>query len=440
MPDTEQNKQSDFMIEKIKERPVNKIKLLRRTGITAAMAVIFGLIACFTFIVLEPVITKLLYPEEEPQAVVFPEESDEMSPEDMLSEDTESPSLQEAVESVISEDEQIQKILDNIKFDKDNYLQLYDALAEYTKDLSKSMVTVTALSSDVDWMNDIYEREGQTYGVIIANNGREYLMLTDWNTIRKAESITVTFCDGISKEAFLKQTDIQTGLAVVSVPIAQIPTDTRKAVNIAVLGSSNAINLLGAPVIAMGCPLGMMDSIEYGMVASTGNSLNVVDANYRLLVTDIYGSSNSTGILFNLRGQIVGIITTNNVNADLKNNITAIGISDLRKLIENMSNGKESAYMGISGVDVTVAANQKMEVPFGAYVREVDMNSPAMLAGIQRGDVIVSFNGTTIEKFNQYTSELLRLQEGDTVKVVVQRLVQDSYQEMEMEITLEAMK
>ena len=48
MPESQQNNQSDFMIEKIKERPVNKKKLLRRTVITAAMAVIFGLIACFT--------------------------------------------------------------------------------------------------------------------------------------------------------------------------------------------------------------------------------------------------------------------------------------------------------------------------------------------------------------------------------------------------------
>ena len=74
MPESSQNNQSDFMIEKIKERPVNKKKLLRRTVITAAMAVIFGLIACFTFLILEPVISNFLYPEEEPQIVVFPED------------------------------------------------------------------------------------------------------------------------------------------------------------------------------------------------------------------------------------------------------------------------------------------------------------------------------------------------------------------------------
>ena len=68
MADSQENKQKEqndvsekkFMIEKIKERPVNKKKLLRRTLITASMAVIFGLVACFTFLVLEPVISNWL--------------------------------------------------------------------------------------------------------------------------------------------------------------------------------------------------------------------------------------------------------------------------------------------------------------------------------------------------------------------------------------------
>ena len=84
MREPEFKEQSGFMIEKIKERPVNKKKLLRRTIITASMAVIFGLIACVTFLLLEPVISNLLHPEEEPQIVVFPEDQQEMSPEEML--------------------------------------------------------------------------------------------------------------------------------------------------------------------------------------------------------------------------------------------------------------------------------------------------------------------------------------------------------------------
>lgn len=435
MPDADQNKQSDFMMEKIKERPVNKKKLLRRTVTTAAMAVIFGLIACLTFLILEPVFSNWLYPEEEPQAVVFPEEIDELAPEDMLVED-ETPSIQEAVESVMLEDEQIQKILDNVSLDKENYLQLYDAMSSYVEELNASMVTVTGVSSNVDWLNDTYEQEGQTYGVLVANNGKEYLILTSRATVRQKENIRVTFCSGESAEAEVKQTDSQTSLAVVAVPISSLTKETRDAVKVATLGSSNLKNPVGIPVVALGSPLGSVGSAGYGMIVSAAVPLSKVDANYKLFVTDIAGTSDGLGVLFNMQSQIVGIITPDRARAELKNNVTAVGISELRKLIENMSNGKTAAYMGISGTDVTADANREYGVPFGAYVREIEMDSPAMFAGIQRGDVIVEIAGNSIENFNNYAAALLRLDAGQTVTVIVQRSVQNSYREMEIELTL----
>ena len=76
----------NFIKERVKERPVNRRKLLRRTVLTASMAVVFGLIACLTFLVLEPVFTNWLYPEEEPDPVRLQEEAltEEMLPQDMV--------------------------------------------------------------------------------------------------------------------------------------------------------------------------------------------------------------------------------------------------------------------------------------------------------------------------------------------------------------------
>ena len=82
----ENQNHSDFMKETIKQRPLNRRKLVRRMLLTVAMAVIFGLVACVTFLLLEPVINNKLYPEEEPDPVVFPEEpkENEILPEDMI--------------------------------------------------------------------------------------------------------------------------------------------------------------------------------------------------------------------------------------------------------------------------------------------------------------------------------------------------------------------
>ena len=137
MADSQENKQKEqndvseknFMIEKIKERPVNKKKLLRRTLITVSMAVIFGLVACFTFLVLEPVISNWLYPEEEPQVVVFPEDQDEMSPEQMLAENMQQENQNSQSSSVpgeVMEQEQIRELLSGIILDLDNYKQILE--------------------------------------------------------------------------------------------------------------------------------------------------------------------------------------------------------------------------------------------------------------------------------------------------------------------------
>ena len=190
----------------------------------------------------------------------------------------------------------------------------------------------------------------------------------------------------------------------------------------------------------MGSPLGISGSMGYGMIASSGITLSKVDANYKIFATDITGSTSGIGVLFNLQGQIVGIITTDRYSPDSKNMISAIGISELRKLIENMSNGKDAVYVGISGIDVTTEAHEEMAVPFGAYVRETAMESPAMLAGVQKGDVIVEINGEAVTKFSDYTAILLRSTPGDTLKVKFMRSAQGEYREMETEITVNTAK
>ena len=76
--DSEISSEITFLQEKIKERPVNRKKLVRRTVITVVMAMVFGLVACVTFLLLEPVINRMIYPEEKAEIVRFPEEEQEV--------------------------------------------------------------------------------------------------------------------------------------------------------------------------------------------------------------------------------------------------------------------------------------------------------------------------------------------------------------------------
>lgn len=444
MPESQQNNQSDFMIEKIKERPVNKKKLLRRTVITAAMAVIFGLIACFTFLILEPVISNFLYPEEEPQIVVFPEDQEEMSPEEMLADNMQQENQNnqmnqsmEPPESIPLEQEQIQEILSGVKLNLDNYKQLYASLSEFVSELNQYMVTVTGVSSNVDWFNNVQESKNQASGVIIANNGKELLILVDYTPLQKAESLSLVFYNGMQAEAVVKEQDTTTNLAVLAVDLSSLdPAFLENGVKIATLGSSNVNNMVGTPTIALGRPMGTNDSLGYGMITSI-SSLSGADTNYKLLQTDITGSQNAGGVLFNLQGQVIGIITNTQGSSDMKNMITAYGITELKKRIEKMSNGEKAAYLGVSGVEVTKEANEQLKVPYGAYLTEVEMNSPAMEAGIQQGDVLVQIDERSILSFNEYIRVLMDKKAGDTIEITIMRQAQSEYKEMKFQVTLQ---
>ena len=463
MPDKEQNSQNDFMIERIKTRPINHRKLFRRTVITAALAVVFGLIACFTFLVLMPVISSWLYPEEERSTnmVVFPEDQEEMSPEEMLAENlptespTPTPTLTPDPEEISLEEEQmkelLRELLDQIILDRENYSQMYKALRDYVYNgyedadgkhvsaLSHYMVTVRGITSNVDWFDNVQESSNQASGLVVADNGRDLLILVDYTSLQKAESLAVDLDGGSYRVAAeLKGLDVNTNLAVVGIELDSIPEDLIETGKVAVanLGSSNGNNLVGTPVIAVGRPMGTSDSIGYGMITSASTQITEPDRNYRLLLTDIDGSKDAEGVLFNLQGQVIGMITGNKTGSDMLNLINAYGISEIKKIIQKLSNQNAFAYLGVSGVNVTSEAHQDMGVPYGAYVTEVDMDSPAMLAGIQAGDVITVINDNAVASFNSYTTMLMDFTPGETVQLTVMRQAQDEYREMSFSIQL----
>ncbi len=439
MPSPEQNQDSDFMIEKIKERPLNRKKLLRRTLTTASMAVIFGLIACLTFLILEPVFNNWLYPEQKPQQVEFPEETEEILPEDMLVQDE---SETEASENgdIRLEEEQIEEILSGIEWNVEDYRALYSSMASYAGEISKSMVTITGAVSNVDWFNESYESEGACSGVIFYNNAKELLILEDHTMIADADTLTVTFYEGTEVPAAVKQYDVNTNLAVVSVSLAAVPKELLDTLLVAPLGTSNVRNLPGTPIVILGSPMGVPGSVCYGTITSSGTMLYMADANYKLLQTDVFGSQNSSGVIFDLQGQVLGVLTNGKTPSDMKNLVAAYGISELKKLVTKMGNGTEIGYMGIVGTDVTDEAREELGVPIGAYIKEIYMDSPAMLAGIQRGDVIVEINGNEITRYSEYVNTILQEKVGDNVSVKVMRQAQDDYKEMIFEVTLGSAK
>jgi len=416
----------ELIRERIKTRPINRKKLFRRTVITAAMAVIFGVLACITFIVLEPVFSNMLTPEETPvpNEVEIPLDEDEMLPADMIVED--------------KNDQQTQIIIketDKSSVSLSDYTAIYDEIYALSRSCQKSIVTVAGVNKDVDWFNNSYESQNITTGLIVANNGVELLVLADSSVIKNSEEIELTFFNELVAHGTIKQIDKNTGLAIVAVPVADLTATVLDAENIAKLGNSKTTRLFASPVFAMGRLLGNMVSIENGMITSKGIVINMPDNNYELYSTDMNGNANSNGIIYNMDGEVVGLIYQNN---DLfsQNTLTLIGITDLKKTIERMSNGRTKTFLGITGTDVTADAILT-GVPTGAYVKNITMGSPAMKAGIQNGDVITKIDGFDIMTFAVYTEAITSRNPGDEIVITLERKGADEYQEVEVTVTLE---
>lgn len=423
MEELNNKEEFQYIKERVKQRPINRKKLMRRMFITASMAVIFGVLACFTFLVLEPVFTNILHPEQKPDIVEIPEDTDEILPEDMK--------LQEETQTTIKVIEK-NTVVDPMTV----YIQQYDEIYAIAQDTIKSTVTLTSLTQDTDWFDNEYVSKGTSSALYVANNNKEFLFLAYTEKITNSENISVTFYDGTEAEGTIKQSDSNTGLSIVSVKMDDVPASTRDNMKMATLANSRVSTLLAAPVIAIGRPYGSTESVGYGIITSKGTTAYLEDQNYEILTTDIYGSESATGIIVNINGEVLGIISQQYSPDDCPNLITAIGISDLKKTIERMANGREQAYLGVIGTDITGEIADTLNVPEGAYVTSIVMDSPAMNAGIQSGDIIERVGTKIVQNYSDVIDGISSYEPDTTVNIMLKRQSGEDYTDMTIEVTL----
>ncbi|MCR5249081.1 MAG: PDZ domain-containing protein [Lachnospiraceae bacterium] len=461
----------DFIREKIRERPINRKKLVRRTLFTAGMAVLFGLVACITFIFLQPLFSRMLSSDEdmELKVVSFPEQNeeeespqvqvlppDEDDPEQLVIEtpiqqmslsDEDVVSANQAEQAVsdneADEDERDadkpdqapQVIVEQVPLEPEDYRQLYRKLYALSTEVNKSLVRIVSIPEDVDWIGAAENFSEETIGLIIAENGQDLLILANSGQIDKDAVLNAVFCDGARGELYEKAIDPDTGLGVYGIALSSMKKETKDAIQVATLGSSYASSILGNAVMAVGFPIGT-SSICYGAVTSTDKTVSMRDASYQLLTTDIYGSRSASGVIVNIRGQIAGIICQDHNDSGMENMIYAYGISSIRKLIENLSNGRTTAYLGLRVGEVSPEVAEKLGIPQGVYINQVEMDSPAMSAGLARGDIIQKIGDINTNNITEYMSVIQNTEPESEVELVYARFDGEEYRSMKLTIVL----
>lgn len=425
---SEQSRDSEeynFIKETIKDKPINRKALFTRIAAIAGGAVLFGAIAAVVFAGVLPVAeNRWKQKRDTPRVDINVEEPEE------------APAVTETVEEKPEETvvPEIIEVPRNITLE--DYERIYEEVRQVAEKPLKAMVSVTGVSDEEDILDNSYVQFGRASGVIIAKNRAEIYVLTEVSALGKdAERVQVTFCNEAIAEGVLRKSDSSSGLAVVAVPVENVSEETREEIIAADLGNSYSL-MQGKPVIAIGSPSGYNEAVAYGNIISVSNKVSVLDAEYNLLVTDIQGSSEGSGVLLDTSGSVIGIIAQSFGNGSSDTMVKALSVSQLKSLLETLSNGEDIRFAGIYGQDVTESIAGKTGIPQGIYVDSVKPESPAMVAGIQSADVITEFNGKEITTMQKFSNELQKCKNEQKVRLKLMRKGNEGYVEMEFEITI----
>lgn len=416
------NEEFSFMNEKIKDKPFYKKKWVRIIACILGIVVLSAGISCAVFMKMytwmnekqeQEAIQNVEIPQDQEEETVMPEETEpeQITPETIV------------VENEVS---------------LEDCSVLFAQLRGLSKEVRRSVVTVTALNNDVDWFNEAYENRGQATGMIIGDNGVELLILTRYGEVEKCDGIQVTFVDHTVVAAALKKYDVTTGLAVISVNLSDISEETRGKITKAALGNSNRLEA-GTPILAIGRADGNEDSLQIGTLTSVNKIQGMVDAEYTMLATDMIRNADADGVIVNLKGEVIGVIQEQYVSENMQNHLYAYALSDIKGLLEHLSNNQDITYLGVKGISVNADA-QRGGVPSGVYVIEVEMDSPAMRGGIQNGDVIQSINGQKITTMKELSEVLQRLSNKQSVSLEGQRLTKDGYKTVTYQTALSVLE
>lgn len=446
-----------FMKESIKKQPPDWKKIVLLIAGWLALAALGGLVAAAVFAVTEPKIAEAVTREEPPAKVDIPGDEDPNSgqePDETITASSASASVDSSgsgseissstvdsstsessvSESTVSESTEENGAAEGTESSLKNYEALYQDMLEVTEKPKQALVTVIGITNQMDYFNQNYENQQQISGLIVADNGQDLFILTEYRIVENVERIQVTFWDETMVDATYQRHDPSTGLTIVKVDESKLDEGTRNGLAVAPLGSSYLVSQ-GDPVVAVGSPVGYSDSIAYGVVTSVTNKISALDNEYNLLTTDILGSTDGSGILVNLDGEIVGIIAQS-YSAKGNNVVTGIAISQIKKLIENLSNNVSRAYIGIRGQDVTEELSDKTGIPKGVLISRVADDSPAMMAGMKEYDVIVKLGEHKVETIKQYHEQLGKYSTGDVVTVTAMRKGAEGYAEMTFDVTM----
>ncbi len=252
-------------------------------------------------------------------------------------------------------------------------------------------------------------------GVIIDSSG---YILTNQHVIDGADEILISLTDGRGSQATLIGEDKETDIAILKVPISGLEG----------IQTPDTSNLqVGDVVLAIGNPLNVGQTVTMGIVSATERNRIGLNTFENFIQTDAaINPGNSGGALVNARGELIGINTAIFSQTAGAQGIgfaipIPLALDIMRQIIEH---GKVTrGWLGVEGAEITAKAALATENPAitGALIVSVFINSPADLAGIRAGDIIVAVNQQAVSDIRDLLDQIVVYHPGERVSVTIYR-------------------
>ena len=290
-----------------------------------------------------------------------------------------------------------------------------------------------------------YEVPSSGSGIIIGENDTELLIVTNNHVVQDTVSLKITFVDDTAVDAAVKGTDPDTDLAVISVPLDQIPQETKEKIAVARLGDSDSLKV-GQGVIAIGNALGYGQSVTVGYVSALNREIKTSDGNTRVLLqTDAaINPGNSGGALLNMKGEVIGINAAKYSSTEVEGIGYAIPVSGVQDILDELMNRKtrsevaeeKRGYLGIQGTTVDEDAATAFGMPKGVYVYKILKDGAAADSQLREKDIITKLDGMTVKSMQELQKFLKGYETGETIELLVQRQEDGQYKEIQIPVTL----
>lgn len=318
--------------------------------------------------------------------------------------------------------------------------------------VEKAMPSVVAINNTMLMRQQTWFGPSQTIevpssgsGIIVGQNDNELLIVTNNHVVQDSKELTVTFINSEQVAAAIKGTDSESDLAVIAVPLKDIPAETMGQIKVATMGDSDALKV-GQGVIAIGNALGYGQSVTVGYVSALNREVTAEDATARhLLQTDAaINPGNSGGALLNMKGELIGINAAKYSSTEVEGMGYAIPISQAEDIINELMNKKtrvevelaKQGYLGIQGQNIDDTAAQMYGMPRGIYVYKIVEDGAAAKSDLREKDIITKFDGQTVRTMADLKQMLTYYEGGNNVTLTVQSLENGQYAERNVEITL----